>query len=93
MWRHTWTYLEAISGSYVGRLRIIAIVRTYDFYLNSTNSHADHDHVRVTTIERLDQGHLYPLGEQPGDMFASAGDRTALQAGTLPKELSRQLIS
>jgi hypothetical protein len=69
MWRHTWTYLEAISGSYVGRLRIITVVRTYDFYPNSTNSHADHDHVGVTTIERLrlDQGHLYPLGEHPGD--------------------------
>jgi hypothetical protein len=67
MWRHTWTYLEAISGSYVERFRIIAFAWTYDFYPNSTNSHADHDHVRVTTIERLDPGHLYPLGEHPGD--------------------------
>ncbi len=42
MWRYTWTYLEAISGSYVGMLRIIAVVRTYDFYPNSTNGHVGH---------------------------------------------------
>ncbi len=37
----TWTYLEGFSGLYVGRLRIIAVVWTYDFYPNSTNGHAD----------------------------------------------------
>jgi hypothetical protein len=61
--------LEAISGSYVKRDRIISVARTYDFHPNSTNGHADHDHVGVTTIERLDQGHLYPLGEHPGDKY------------------------
>ncbi len=48
-------------------------------------------------IERLDQGHLYPLGEHPGDTSSlpSPGIEPgshASQAGTLPKELSRQLI-
>jgi hypothetical protein len=33
------------------RFRIIAVARTYDFYPNSTNSHADHDHVGVTTVK------------------------------------------
>jgi hypothetical protein len=37
------------------------------FNPNSTNGHADHDHVGVTTIQILDQGHLYPLREHPGD--------------------------
>jgi hypothetical protein len=53
------------------------------------------NHVGVTTIERPDQGHLYPLGE-PRDTCHSRGAnlRTpALQARTLPKELSRQLIA
>jgi hypothetical protein len=44
----TWRLL---SGSYVKRFRIIAVARTYDFYPNITNSHADHDHVGVTNIE------------------------------------------
>ncbi len=63
---------------YVERFRIIAIARTYDFSLNSTKGHVDHDHVGVTTIERLDQGHVYPLGEHPGDKhsFCLRGDPT-----------------
>ncbi len=53
------------------------------------------NHVGVTTIERPDQGHLYPLGE-PRDTCHSRGanlGRPAPQARTLPKELSRQLIA
>jgi hypothetical protein len=70
MWRRTWTYLEAISGSYVGRLRIIAVVQNP----NSTNVISNH--VGVTTIERLDQGHLYPLGERR-DKHVTGGARTS----------------
>ncbi len=47
-------------------------------------------------IERLDQGHLYPLGERR-DKHVTGGARNsappAPQADALPKELSRQLIS
>jgi hypothetical protein len=41
------------------------------------------------TIERLDQGHLYPLGERRD----KPPPPPAPQADALPKELSRQLIS
>jgi hypothetical protein len=52
------------------------------------------NHVRVTTIEKLDQGHLYPLGERHAGQTMVTNLRTpAPQAATLPKELSRQLIS
>jgi hypothetical protein len=47
------------------------------------------------SIERPDQGHLYPLGE-PRDTCHSRGANLrppAPQARTLPKELSRQLIA
>ncbi len=53
------------------------------------------NHVWVTTIERPDQGHLYPLGE-PRDTCHSRGANLwppAPQASALPKELSRQLIA
>jgi hypothetical protein len=53
------------------------------------------NHVGVTTIERPDQGHLYPLGE-PCDTCHSRGANLrhpAPQARALPKELSRQLIA
>jgi hypothetical protein len=40
-------------------------------------------------IERLDQGHLYPLGERQ-DIHVLRPP--APQAAALPKELSRQLI-
>ena len=53
------------------------------------------NHVGVTTIERPDQGHLYPLGE-PRDTCHSRGANLrppAPQASALPKELSRQLIA
>jgi hypothetical protein len=76
MCHQSWTYLEAIIGSYVGRLRIIAVVRTYDFYPNSTNSHADHDHVERPWRQTLS---LLPLVTEPRS--------PAPQAGTLPKEL------
>jgi hypothetical protein len=49
------------------------------------------NHVGVTTIERLDQGHLYPLGERRDSRGANLRHLTP-QATTLPKELSRQLI-
>ena len=65
------------------------------FYPNSTNGHVKINHVGVTTIERPDQGHLYPLGE-PRDTCHSRGANLrppAPQASTLPKELSRQLIA
>ena len=41
-------------------------------------------------IERLDQGHLYSLGERRDKHVTGP---PAPQAATLPKELSRQLIS
>ncbi len=47
------------------------------------------------SIERPDQGHLYPLGE-PRDTCHSRGANLrppAPQASALPKELSRQLIA
>jgi len=55
------------------------------------------NHVSVITIERLDQGHLCPLGEHR-DKHVTVGawpvklQLPAPQASTLPKELSRQLI-
>jgi hypothetical protein len=52
--------------------------------------------VNIYIIERLDQGHLYPLGERR-DKRVTGGAQTsapsAPQADALPKELSRQLIS
>ncbi len=53
-------------------------------------------HVPINqSIERPDQGHLYPLGE-PRDTCHSRGANLrppAPQASALPKELSRQLIA
>jgi hypothetical protein len=49
---------------------------------NSTNGHVGQSHQRianhvgVTTIERLDQGHLYPLGERQ-DKHVTGGARTS----------------
>ena len=53
--------------------------------------------VKYCTVERLDKGHLYPLGRRR-DKHVTGGARTsapppAEQANALPKELSRQLIS
>jgi hypothetical protein len=48
------------------------------------------------TIERLDQGHIYPLGERRTNNGHGRGANLrppAPQVDTLPKELSRQLIS
>jgi hypothetical protein len=54
--------------------------------------------MNLGSIERLDQSHLYPLREHPGGQTFSLpppgiepGSPTS-QAGTLPKELSRQLV-
>jgi hypothetical protein len=50
------------------------------------------------TIERLDQGHLYPLGEHPGGQTVSLPLpeiehwSPVKHAGTIPKELSSQLM-
>ncbi len=99
MWRHTWTYLEAISGSYVGRLRIIAVLR--NFYPNITNGHVGQSHQRYSQSRR---GHHY-RETWPGSFLSSRrvprqtchGRGTNLrppapQVDTLPKEPSRQLI-
>ncbi len=52
----------------------------------------------ASTIQRLDQGRLFPPGEHPGGQTLSLPPpeiepgSTASQAGTQPKELSRQLL-
>jgi hypothetical protein len=46
------------------------------FYPNSTNGHVNINHVGFTTIERLDQGLLYPLGEHR-DKHVTGGARTS----------------
>ncbi len=48
--KHGLTWRRLVSHM-LERFRIIAVARTYDFYPNSTNSHADHDHVGVTTVK------------------------------------------
>ncbi len=48
---------------------------------------------KYISIERLDQGHLYPLGERRDKHVTGEARTSAPQADALPKELSRQLIS
>ncbi len=51
-------------------------------------------HKKYRTIERLDQGHLYPLGRRRQTCHGRGANlRPPVKANALPKELSRQLIS
>jgi hypothetical protein len=53
---------KAHKPANVERFRIITSkLKAYDFYPNSTYGHAYH--AGVTTVVRLDQGHLYPCPE------------------------------
>ncbi len=75
-------YVTNYSGSHLDftRIRIITSkLKAYDVYPNSTMCHAHH--VGVTTIERLDQGHLYPLGGT-NIKFAFTGNRTRVACVT-----------
>ncbi len=64
------------KGSTVFKYSLLPIfVLVLRFYPNSTNSHVKINHI-VTTIERLDQGHLYPLGERR-DKHVTGGVRTS----------------
>jgi hypothetical protein len=77
----------------VGRIALASAVN-----LNHSQVRVFSNHVGVTTIERLDQGHLYPLGERRTNNGHGRGANLrppAPQADALlvPKELSRQFIS